>query len=50
MEGRSFVVSLHDVSPLTRPIFEPMIAELRRWASGSVRCWSSRIITGAETC
>ena len=26
---RSLVVSLHDVSPLTRPVFEPMIAELR---------------------
>ncbi len=29
MTERSLVVSLHDVSPLTRPIFEPMIAELR---------------------
>ncbi len=26
---RSLVVSLHDVSPLTRPVFEPMLAELR---------------------
>ena len=25
----SLVVSLHDVSPLTRPIYEPMLAELR---------------------
>ena len=33
---RSLVVSLHDVSPLTRPIFEPMIAELRELGVG--RC------------
>ena len=33
---RSLVVSLHDVSPLTRPVFEPMLAELR--ALGVERC------------
>ncbi len=32
----SLVVSLHDVSPLTRPIFEPMLAELA--ALGVERC------------
>ena len=32
----SLVVSLHDVSPLTRPIFEPMIVELRELGVG--RC------------
>ncbi len=36
MTGRSLVVSLHDVSPLTRPIFEPMLAELG--ALGVGRC------------
>ena len=34
--ARSLVVSLHDVSPLTRPIFEPMLAELGRLGVG--RC------------
>ena len=33
---RSLVVSLHDVSPLTRPVFEPMLAELA--ALGVDRC------------
>lgn len=33
---RTLIVSLHDVSPLTRPIFEPMLAELA--ALGVVRC------------
>lgn len=33
---RSLVVSLHDVSPLTRPIFEPMLAELA--TLGVARC------------
>ena len=31
-----FVVSLHDVSPQTRPVFEPMLAELK--ALGVARC------------
>ena len=30
------VVSLHDVSPLTRPVFERMLAELKEWGVG--RC------------
>lgn len=36
MTERALVVSLHDVSPLTRPIFEPMIAELA--GLGVTRC------------
>ena len=35
-DDRSLVVSLHDVSPLTRPVFEPMLAELRELGVG--RC------------
>ena len=36
VEARTLVVSLHDVSPRTRPVFEAMLAELG--TLGVARC------------